>query len=353
MSIEYKFAKVSFKMNASSRADFYEDLASALDDSIDIVAYLRKRQERAKKMKDSMGLLFPVILQRMDRLTYFSRAMQEFIPNSEYMAIMAAERGADLPGNLKFLAKTIRDMAVLKKTMVSSVFMPSLVILATIAMLKGFSTKFIPQLTKVFPPERWPETGRNLYALTEIVNNHGGKLVFAGVFLIVTFFHILTNVVGPTRRKLDDYFPFNLVRAYNGALTIISISVLMGAGLSLNESLKQVAASSGKWVRWHMNAVLSRLNFLSGSPGQAFDTGLLPLKILNRVVDRAERSDFGSALRLLGNTIMRDVADEIKTKSKIANIVMLLIAGGLLAFMMFGFLDTVYSIQDAMKKQAF
>ncbi|MFY9329192.1 MAG: hypothetical protein WAO76_14445, partial [Georgfuchsia sp.] len=252
--------------------------------------------------------------------------------------------------NLRFLAKTILGSAQMRMAIYASFIVPGIVTVMICLLLYGFTFKFVPLMSGIFPPEKWPASGKYLFAISNYVRHFGVATLGALVVMLVAFFWSIDGYVGRYRRQLDEWPVYSMIRAYQGAMTLVTLAILVGAGSSLNEALNGTIGNSGRWVKWHLRRVLAHPALVSEAPGKAFDTGLLPRKILNRVVDRAERTNFGDALKAIGLGVMADIQKEVESKAKLLNSVMLLIAGALMAGLVFGFLDTMYSIQDAMKK---
>jgi type II secretory pathway component PulF len=335
--------------SSRTRADFYEDFAAALDDGVDVVTYLRKRRDRAREMRDPLRPLYARWLRKMDTQS-LSRALRgSGIPESEIMVVSAGESGAALPENLRFLAKTVREIAQMKRLVLSATIAPAIIFAVMAGLLYGFAYHFLPVLAQVFPVAKWPASGQRLYAVAQFVTSYGLFVVLGVVALVALVSWSFTGWIFNGRRRLDDFLPYSLFRAYSGSITLVSLASLLNAGNSLVQSLESVGRLSNRWVKWHMRTIVRRLDALSANPGKAFDTGLLPRRALNRVVDRAERSNFGEAIQSIGFSVIADIRKEIEAGAKSLNMVMLLLAGICLGGMMFGFLDTVYSIRSAVQ----
>lgn len=348
MNIKLFLARFSLS-RTGNRAAFYEDMAAALRDGVDIVSFLQKRANRAQQMKDPLGPLYRIWLHRMDSVS-FSGAVRGDIPITEAMVISAAENSASLDNDLEFLSTIVRGVAGMKKAILGAMVVPIIVFCLIAALIYGFATFFVPLLEGIIPPEKWPLSGRILKTVSDFVMSYGIVLLILIIGVVTGFITSLTRLTGPLRRTLDEWPPYSLFRAHYGAVTLIVLAAMMGAGKALVESLESIGKNSSQWTLWHVKTILRRLDIMGGDPGKAFDTGLLPRRILNRVIDRAERSDFGSALRKIGFTVLDDIKKEVESKAKIINLIMLLLAGITIGFMFFGFLDTVYSIQGSLKK---
>lgn len=334
--------------DARTRAEFYQDTAAALADGMDIVTYLRKRLERAKSMKDPLGPFYREWLSRMDSMR-FSAAITGYVPAVESMVIGAAESGAALNDNLRFVASTAMASAAMRKAVLGAMIGPFAILSFVLGLVYAFSAFFVPLLTEIHPPHKWPQSGQMLHSVAKVMTGYGLIIVLSVGAVIGAFLWSINGFTGPRRRTADNYPPYSLLRAFNGAMTLVSVSAMMTAGSSLVDSLNAVMKTSNAWCKWHIRTILHRLDQMSGTPGKAFDTGLLPLRILNRVVDRSERSNFGEALRTMGLTVMEDVREEVNAKAKLINIILVVFAGLTMLGLLLGFLDTVYSIQSSMK----
>lgn len=347
VGVELFFSKLSLK-NGRNRAEFYDDIAVAISDGVGIVEYLRLRANRSKKMRDPLGPICLLLLSRMDSKT-FGGALEGLVPMPEVVIISAAESGSSLEDNLVFLAKIVRISTDLKKVIAGSMAVPFIVLILIILMVYGFSVYFIPVLSQIYPPEKWPASGKLLKLMADFVTTYGVVTIVAIVSIISAVIWSMNGYLSTTRRMLDNYPPWSIFRAYNGSIVLISIASLTRSGMSTIDAMKRISQISGWWVSWQMTAIIRRFDHYSSDPGQAFDTGLLPQRILNRVADRAVRSGFNDALQSIGLTIISDVKTDIEKGAKLLNFIMISLAAGLLGMLMYGFLETTYSIQSAMK----
>ena len=332
-----------------TRQNFYEDMASAQDDGVDIVSYLTKRLNRAKQMKDPLGPIYRHWLNRMNSMGFSAALKNSGIPDSEVMIIAAAEASSTLAESLRFLAKSIGEISAMRAAVLAAMAVPMFVLSIVCGLIYTFSVTFVPVLSTMMPDSKWPASGLALKAVANFMTGYGPALLMLTIGVIVAFVWSINNWVGQTRKTFDEYPPYSVFRSLQGAITLVAMASLMAAGTSLNDTLNQIAKSSGGWVRWHMHAISRRLDKFSGEPGRAFDTGMLSQQILNRIIDRSERSDFGSALKSIGLTILMDVRKEVEANAKKLNLLMLVIAACAMGFLMYGFLDTVYSIRNAFK----
>ena len=330
-SSSYKLSRAQSKF-ASSRADFYEDLAESLEDRAVLVTELKKHMHRNQRRGRVLAYLFQLWLKRMDKLT-FANALKGTVPAMDSLILLAAESSGTLPQGLNFLSSTVRSIGQIKSTLIGAVAIPLVIGSILLGMLYGFGKWMVPILVEIIPVKHWPGIGQFMYSISMAVTDYG-LLIFTLIGLsLFTFFWALPNWVGAPRKVLDNYLPFSLYRDYNSAVMLVSLSGLMQSGSSLVGSLKSMRASSPPWLAWHMSQVLSNLDRESATPAKAFNTGVLSEDLFDRVVDYGERSSFQVALSKIGNQSLTRVGKSVQLKAKVINYILLLVSGLLLALM--------------------
>lgn len=331
--------KRAFRAN---RADFYEDLAEALDDKAVLVTELKKHVVRAHRRRSPLATLYSLWLRRMDK-SDFSTSLKGTVPPMDSLVLLAAENSGNLPYGLRFLSTTVRAVAKIKGSILSAVAMPIIVTSMTYGMLVGFYEFMAPVLEQIMPLKFWPAMGRFIYHVSSFATNYSLPILVVVGGLIALFIWSLSNWKGPMRRRIDNYLPYSIYRDYNSAVMLVSLSGLMQSGASLVGSLKSIRSSSTQWMNWHISQILSKLDRESAQPARAFDTGVLPPDLFERVVDYGERSTFQEALDKLGKQTLERVEKSVAIKSKTLNYLLLAVAGGLMGLIIASVMLTAQS----------
>ena len=324
------------------RADFYEDLAEALDDKAVLVTELKKHVVRAHRRRSPAATLYSLWLRRMDK-SDFSTSLKGTVPPMDSLVLLAAENSGNLPYGLRFLSTTVRAVGKIKGSILSAVAMPIIVTSMTYGMLVGFYEFMAPVLEQIMPLKRWPGMGRFIYHISAFATNYSLPILAAIGGLVALFIWSLANWKGPLRRLVDNYLPYSIYRDYNSAVMLVSLSGLMQSGSSLVGSLKSIRTASTAWLNWHITHILGKLDKESSQPARAFDTGVLPPELYERVVDYGERSTFQEALDKLGKQTLERVEKGVAIKSKTLNYILLFIAGALMGLIIASVMLTAQS----------
>ena len=355
MSIFSSFQLWRAKRNLlARRADFYYDLASALEDKVPLFTTLRSYEIRARKRDASAALLYHHML-RESMNGSLSQALRGIMPANELIMIDAIQTAGDaaLARGLYFMSETVEKIDKMILTVRKAVVYPIMLFVIFAALLTGFSFYAVPVLEDLMPPDKWPLLGRILYAISSTVRHYGIYMLGFLIILVVAFIKSLANWHGPLRKRVDNWVPYSLYRDFSGAMLIVSLSSLMRTGVSLRSSLERAIRFSTPWMRWHLQQILRGLASEHAAKfGYAFRTGVLSMEMEDRVQDAAERRDPVAAFVKIGiGSIDRIERSMTESASKL-NGVMMAMAGLVLGIMMAGFFATAFEMQSGIQQSA-
>jgi type II secretory pathway component PulF len=344
MSALYEsMARSSFQ---SHRADFFMDLASALEDKSDLVSEIanlhRRAEERGQKGK---MMLYGRWMRGLDS-GVLTEAIKDDIPKTDLMILSAFETAGRLPEGLRFLSKTVLLSAKMKSTIQVAVSGPIIVLCMIGGILALHAYMLTPVLEQIYPVEHWPLPGRILYPVAMFVRNYGLYLAAFIVMLLIAFKISIAKWSGAFRGKLDEFIPYSIFRDYNGALFLTSLAALMKAGSGVMESLNQLKSMSTPWMQWHIKLMLTRMDMSASEPAKALDTGCLPREVMDRIIDYGRRSSFLDAMNMIGLQSMERTEEKIKKSASTLNMVMLLLVGALFGIVILGTVMTGLNAQD-------
>lgn len=337
-----------------NRADLYYDLAASLEDRVPLFTTFRKYESRARRRNPSEALVYMDMLRALSSGS-LTRAMQGIAPDTELMMIDALQSSGDskMAEGLRFLSLTVEKTDAMSEAARKAIRYPLSMLLVFAAMLTGFSLQVVPILTGLLPPEKWPLLGRILYALSQLISNHGILIAVSIVGVFSAFFYSLPRWVGPWRVRADRFLPYSFYRDFSGAMLIVALSTLMRSGVSLRSSLDRSQAYSTPWMRFHIRRILKTLA-RANTPnfGEAFKTGVLNQYLEDRVQDASERrSPVEAFVRIGTGSIDRVIAEISKSAGRLSSGIM--VACGIVLFiMMGGFFSTTLELQNGIKASA-
>jgi type II secretory pathway component PulF len=341
------FSRSTFRAN---RAEFYFDVASAMNDKIPLFTVLKEYEARARRRNRGDGLMYKEMLKAL-QVGSLADALKPMVSNIELILLDALQRGGDaeLSKGLNFLSTTVEKLDNMAAVARKAVVYPLFLFLTFATMMVAFSLYAIPVIESLLPPEKWPFLGKVIYTASQFIVNYGLQTAVGFGVLFVLFMASLPKWQSPIRRYLDKFIPYSVYRVYSGSVLIVSISVLLSMGVSLRSALERAMKYSNPWMRWHLREILKGLSDKNAARvGLAFQTGLLNWELEDRIEDASKRRDPVSAFVKIGVGSIDKIVKSVEASSSKINTLMLILGGITLATMMLGFLLTTMEVQSNM-----
>lgn len=322
-----------------NRADFYYDLAGALDDKVPMFTTLRKYEARARERDKGQALVYMDMIKALGTQS-LTGALKNVAPTNELIMIDALQNVGDasMAEGLRFLSSTVEKTDAMGAAARKAIMYPMVLLAVFSAMLTGFSLYVVPILSDLLPPEKWPPLGRLLYGISQIIVVYGVFMLLAFLGAMALFFYSMPRWHGRLRNRFDKFIPYSFYRDYSGAMLIVAVASLMRTGVSLRSSLERSMHYSSPWMRAHLKQILKNLaSSRTSNFGQAFKTGVLNQYLEDRVTDASERRNPVEAFVKIGvGSIDRVVAVILQSAGRISTAI-LIFCGVVLLIMMGGF----------------
>lgn len=350
---EYISRFFSVRTFNKTREKFYEDLADAITDRETLTKFISIRKTRSIKQNDPLAALYASWINRLSkkggRLSYM---LQGTAPESDLMILAAIEGKGELPVGLRFLAKTIKDRRGMKASMQAAIAMPAVVTLIMLIFMGILSVFVIPVFAELAPVDKWITIGKILYAISYVIVHWGLLLLVLGGGLLALFFWSLNNWTGKQRAVVDRYLPYRVYRDYTGAIFLVALAGMLKAGDSLNRALEQLKKRNSPWLRWHIDQILKNMDKSSENYGEAFSTGVFSQELSNRLVDYSRRSgEFESVVSRIGVEGIGQIRTEVDESAKKLNLFLVVVLGGILAFMLVGVVLTAQGLSSSLREE--
>jgi type II secretory pathway component PulF len=334
-----------------NRADFYFDIAAALDDRVPLFTIMRKYESRSRSRSLGETLVYMDMIRALGGGS-LSSALRDLAPNNELIMIDALQNlgDASMAEGLRFLSTTVEKTDAMLATARKSVMYPIMLLVVFSAMLTGFSFHIVPILSDLLPPNKWPFLGKVLYWISQLVVNQGVFIACFFIGLSLLFFYSLPRWRGPVRKRLDRYLPFSFYRDFSGAMLIVALASLMRTGVSLRSSLERTMEFCSPWMRMHLREILRNLaRSHTVHFGEAFKTGVLNQYLEDRVQDASERRNPVDSFVKIGVGSIDRVIGSIEKSAKRVSSSILIFCGILLFIMMGGFFSTTMELQSGIR----
>lgn len=337
-----------------NRADFYFDIAGALEDRVPLFTILRKYEARARERDRGEALVYMEMIQALGTGS-LTEALQDLAPSNELIMIDALQSVGDssMAEGLRFLSSTVEKTDAMVASARKAIAYPMVLIIVFSSMITGFALKIVPILAELLPPEKWPFLGQILFGISQAIIHYGVFMALGFIGSVILFFYSLPRWRGNLRKKLDEFLPFSFYRDFSGAMLIVALASLMRTGVSLRSSIERSMHYSSPWMRMHLREILKNLaRAKTVHFGDAFKTGVLNQYLEDRVQDASERRNPVEAFVKIGvGSIDRVIASIDKSAARISSAI-LIFCGIMLFIMMGGFFGTTMELQSGIKNSS-
>ena len=301
MNLAFRLSKLLFNLFADNRQEFYEDFASALRDGSADQDRLKKMSSRARRRKTGFAPLYEHWLRKMRRMS-FAHALQHTVPDYEVMVLTAAEEDGRLDEAMTYLGRAIRLQGKIKAAYMMSLISPVLALVSVIGFFLANALLIAPQNLQSLPLEKWPTITRQLYTFSNALVNDGFWMGLGFVFVVWLILWSRPNWRGRVRSKFDHIplLPWSSYREREANNFLISLAILLASNNhGMKEAIERMRQFSSLWLGWHLSSMLKRLSLTPSAPARALDTRLFSHRVMDRIEDYSERTDFNKALRML------------------------------------------------------
>lgn len=294
----------------ANRGEFYEDLASALGDGVGIAEHLKSVASNAEKRQPRLSRAVHRILNSMVGKD-ISQGLKGFAPEIERIIIASGIKAGTLEDDLRFAGENALATRDMVSNIRSAMFMPMLTLAISWANVWLVSSQMLPMVDELISAEKISGGLFVFYWFCYLVSYTSLLLVVIVCVLAYRFYKRLPSWTGAKRRKVDNYFPFSIYRDMQGAMFLMSLGALLRSGSGLKEAIESIRETSTPWMRWHCSEILNRLNNNPLKPGLAFDTGILSSRMINRMIEVAERAKFHDFLKKYGISAVKQTGARI------------------------------------------
>jgi type II secretory pathway component PulF len=330
------------KLSLRVQGDMMEDLADLLNDEIPIAkavnelagTYRGRASEAARMMEHALRHGQDV-----------SDAMRGYFSAPICDAYRSGVRSGRAAESITYAVAMCRNQGAAVGRLMGALSYPMVVLFAAMTAIVIMATQVLPEVATMVPRNRWTPLTAAVFGTGNFIT-HYGIFVLLGVGCAVGWIvWSLPNLTGELRHTLDRYPPWSLYRRYQSAFFLQTLSLLLRSEIPIKDALSLTASRSTSYMQGHLQQMLMKLASPSNDGAMsALDTGLIPDQDMRRIRLRGQSGNVEEALHKSGERSAQDVLKVIDLTGRFLNYTILLIAGGLVAFMGMGFFEALSRI---------
>ena len=274
---------------------------------------------------------------------------REIFPLTATKLIESGEASGELDQVLERVSSHMEATAAIKSKLVTSLAYPGIVVLAAIGVGGFLTVTVIPKFTDYFSKRQM-----ELPASTEMLMNVSGFMQDYGFFILLTvLFSIIAIMLFWRRPSSRLYLARVLTRIpVIGKVIEVSsmaqmgktLSMLLGSGLTMTESL-QVAASTTGNPSYQNGLSLSVNSVLRGqSLSESLKRDDFPALVKQMISVGEQTGELPQALDHMGKFYEGELQARVARMSALIEPIILLFIGGIVGFVYFAFFKAVFQI---------
>ncbi len=332
-----------FRLSASSRARFWNRLASLSRSGIPIASALDFLCE--SKVRKSGSWHFAKHQRIAIRSQVFSAGAQGWVPKEELAIIELTQEGRISEG-FEQAARMATVRSKLRGTLISGLTYPLLLFFGGGFVIAYLPAQALSVMTQILDQSKWPRVSLSVLAFSNFLSAWGLVLAIA-IFVLLGFSTwIAPRWSGPIRKKFDWYPPFVLYRQFSAPEILYALLALMQSGVQRIKALHQLENGLPEYLASHVRTMRSNL-YRGDTVDQAFDTGLFPSETLDtlRIYERV--GGFTEQAERIANEDLEQALEKLERVTRALSSVLLLTIGGVAVWIYLGIAKVVFSLQNA------
>jgi type II secretory pathway component PulF len=329
------FNRKSFKKNMKARVSLYKVLISSMEYKDTIKQAVSKRREKLIKRHNKKNIIkrtftspgggeMPFLNHANEELLKgenFSGATRGWVSDNEQMLIESGSSG-ELIESLTMAQNLLESLQLMKKTVITAMVYPIILLIVLFAMIFGFSFNIIPILIDLLPLDLWEDGQKKLYYFCMFFKDNSTYILAGLAILTVLIIKTISFWTGKIRGYFDVVFPWSIYKEFNAGIFLISFSTLIESGNTPLQALQKLKVQSPEYVKHEIDKILVLIN-QAINPATAINTGFLG-EVGDDIEDIAEHGDFEKILKSYGEEAVEKILESIKSKAgNVKNMLML------------------------------
>ncbi|RRU72118.1 type II secretion system F family protein [Stenotrophomonas maltophilia] len=226
-------------------------MIDAIDDLYQI------HSDGGQKPKRPIAMILAEVHSGLDEGATFSHAIRRYVGFDEYAVLSAGEAAGDLIGTFKDATRVAEAKSRMIKAVAMGVAYPILLAINLAVLLSVIDQKLVPALQSIADPSKWTGAAMVLYYLSKFVRLLGLPIVAMVVVGGAAFLYSLPRLTGEVRYHLDKCVGFNVYRAMNGCIFLMSIASQLRHGVKQHSALKEMASVASPYMHERIAATIA------------------------------------------------------------------------------------------------
>ncbi|WP_426172475.1 type II secretion system F family protein [Pseudoduganella sp. R-34] len=258
------------------------------------------------------------------------------------------------------LVKAVEEQSEAMKEIHRAVLPPLLLLPGLGFFAYVLSSKSIPIIEKVAPPEVWTPFNELVRVIANLIGGYGVHFLVLAVVAGMTFAYWLPRWIGKLRLRLERVdpelatwlspiapylLPLSMYRDAQALMLLSALAVLLESGKRLNEALELIQSRSTPYLRYHVTRILDYIEIYPLEASVAFTNGILSPRVSARLATISRNNpSFEEVLIEIGTVGAKEIRQQVSKSAFKLNLVFISLAASLTVFLYLGQLSITRSM---------
>ncbi|OCQ52561.1 type IV pilin biogenesis protein [Photorhabdus australis subsp. thailandensis] len=241
--------------SAKDRIAFYDMLAFLLDNNKSLRQALVDMRNVATdfgKKKHPIAVLLTDCIQALDEgQDALETMLMDWIPVQEATLIGSGVLAGNIADALRRASRIVQGKSEMTSALTGAVVYPAFLLFLVVLMMNLVCNKFIPQLAKLVPREKWQGPLKQLTDISEFFVHHG--MVIISILLLLSGL-IYWSLGHWQHRKIADLLPpWSVYRSVQGVYFLLNIAALLRVNIQVLNAVKMLGETASPWLETRIN----------------------------------------------------------------------------------------------------
>jgi len=304
-----------WQFGAKAQLGFLEDFYLLVSDGIPANRAIEMMAQVTTGISREVALS---IAEKISQGKPLATGMRAWFPISVVEIIHVGEEGGALNETIRSAINTMGQRSGTINVLIGAITYPLMVILMACVIMIYLNNSVFIQFRAIKPIEEWPQAGRDLIGVANLVQSWWWLFILGTVGLMVFLRVMMSNYVGDFRPLLDKIPPFSLYRRISAARLMETMGLLVANGVVFKNALRVMQYQANPYVNSHLVVMQNLLSTGKGNVADVLSTGLIDDTDIMRLRVMAEVKGFEHGLIRMG---VRGADQTMKTMKLISKIV--------------------------------
>ncbi len=337
-------------ISAHEQIFFFRQLAVMLRSGLPLLQSLEvcRFQGKNHRLQKNIGEVIEGI-QGGARFSQCLNKLRNVFPYTAIRLIETGEASGELDHVLERVARHLEMKVSLKSKLLTSLTYPSIVIFAAVAVVLFLTWTVIPKFAEYFAKRKieLPASTELLLQTSGLLQQYGPWLLLLGIIGFIGIGFVWRNTAGRlflSRRATQVPVVGKVLEVSSMAQMGKTLSLLLGSGLTVTESLQVTAATTGN-PAYRNGLSLSVSDILKGrSLSDSLNQEDFPPLVKQMIAVGEQTGELSLALQQMGNFYESELQTRIQRMTVLIEPAILFFIGGMVGFVYFAFFKAVFQI---------